>query len=187
MRLFLAINPEPTVQRSVIDATADLRAAAPTLNWIDQSRVHLTLRFLGEQSEDRVAPLRDALDGVARKHRRFTVRIGGVGAFPNFRRARVVWMGVDRDARLELLHHDIELACDALGFDVEGRAFRPHLTLARVRERTAEDELRRLSRASKRVDFECEADVRSVDLMRSHTGAEGSRYERLHAAALRTL
>ena len=169
----------------MLEATSDLRAAAPTLNWMDESRVHLTLKFLGEQEDAVVESLARALDGAAQRHRRFDMRIAGVGAFPNFRRARVVWMGVDRDARLELLHHDVELACERLGFDVEGRPFRPHLTLARVRERTAEEELRRLSRAGKRVEFECETEVRSVDLMRSNLARAGSRYDRLHSALLR--
>lgn len=168
----------------MIDATAELRAAAPTLHWMDESRMHLTLKFLGEQEDAIVGPLRAALDRLAQRHRPFTIRIGDVGAFPNFRRARVVWMGVDRDARLELLHHDVELACETLGFELEGRAFRPHLTLARVRARAAEDELRRLSRASKRIDFDCETGVNAIDLMRSNVGPEGSRYERLHSAAL---
>jgi 2'-5' RNA ligase len=112
------------------------------------------------------------------------MRLGGVGAFPNFRRARVVWMGVEHEARLELLHHDVEVACEALGFELEGRAFRPHLTLARVRDRTDVEELRALSRASKRIAFEEESPVESVDLMQSHLGA-AARYERLHTAPLR--
>ena len=185
MRLFLAINPQPEVRRAVIEATSDLRAAAPTLNWMDESRVHLTLKFFGEQDDAVVGPIGSALDRVAERHRSFTMRIGEVGAFPNFRRARVVWMGVDRDARLELLHHDVEQACESLGFEVEGRAFRPHLTLARVRERTGEDVLRRLSRAGKGIDFECETDVQSIDLMRSNPGRGGSRYDLLHSAVLR--
>jgi RNA 2',3'-cyclic 3'-phosphodiesterase len=185
VRLFLAINLQPEVRRAVLEATSDLRTAAPTLNWMDDSRVHLTLKFLGECDDAVVAPLSEALDRVARSHRQFTMRVSDVGAFPNFRRARVVWMGVDRDSRLELLHHDVEVACETLGFDLEGRAFRPHLTLARVRDRTAEDELRRLWRASKRLAFEWETDVRSIDLMQSNLGRAGSRYELLHSAALR--
>jgi 2'-5' RNA ligase len=185
VRLFLAINFHPEVRRAVIEATSDLRAAAPTVNWIDESRLHLTLKFIGEREDAVVAPLGEVLDRVAGRHRAFSVRIREVGAFPNFRRARVVWMGVDGASRLELLHHDVEQACETLGFEVEGRAFRPHLTLARVRERTAEEELRRLSRASKRVEFESETIVESIDLMRSTPGRGGSRYERLHSAPLR--
>jgi RNA 2',3'-cyclic 3'-phosphodiesterase len=185
VRLFLAINFQPEVRRAVIEATSDLRAAAPTLNWMDESRLHITLKFLGEQEDTVVTSLGEALDGVARRHREFSIRIADVGAFPNFRRARVVWMGVDRESRLELLHHDVEQACEALGFGLEGRAFRPHLTLARVREGTPEEELRVLSRAARRVDFECETEVHAIDLMRSNTGRGGSRYDRLHSAVLR--
>ena len=92
---------------------------------------------------------------------------------------------MEQEPRLELLHHDVELACEALGVELEGRAFRPHLTLARVKGRPEEGELRRLARAGRAVDFEEEADVRSIDLMRSHTGGPGgSRYELLHPAPL---
>lgn len=177
------------MRRSVIDATSPLRDAAPSLSWLDESRLHLTLKFLGAQPEDRVGPLGDAMSQVASKHRAFRMRVAEIGAFPSFRRARVVWMGVDRDPRLELLHHDVELACDQLGFELEGRPFRPHLTLARVKDRIDIEELRRLSRAGRTVDFEAETVVRSIDLMKSNldraSAEAGGRYERLHAAPLR--
>ncbi|HMC54762.1 MAG TPA: RNA 2',3'-cyclic phosphodiesterase [Gemmatimonadaceae bacterium] len=194
MRLFLAINIEPAVRRAIVDATAPLRAAAPSLRWTDDSRLHLTLKFLGEQDESVLPSLCQTMTDVARRHRGFVMRVGGsgglggvggVGAFPNFRRARVVWIGVERDPRLELLHHDVEVACEAHGFEVEGRAFRPHLTLARVNDRADVDEMRTLWRASKRVDFEGESDVQSIDVMKSTAATGGSRYERLHAATLR--
>ena len=195
MRLFLAINLDPAIRREIVDATAPLRAAAPSLNWVDETRLHLTLKFLGEQAEDVVPKMGAAMDEVAARHRRFAMSVSGVGAFPNFRRARVVWIGAEREPRLELLHHDVEVACQDLGFELEGRAFRPHLTLARVRDRTDANELRRLSRASTRIEFDGESAVESIDLMLSRTGggrAGGARtepvarYERLHAATLRT-
>ncbi len=185
VRLFLAINPEPGVRRALIDETQSLREAGPELNWMDESRLHLTLKFLGEQPDAVVPPLRDAVDMVAQRHRVFSMQIAGIGAFPNFRRARVVWVGIHREPRLELLHHDIEVACQDLGFEVEGRSFRPHLTLARVREGTPEATLRALSRAGKGVTYDGETTVNSVDLMQSHPGRVGARYECLHAAQLR--
>lgn len=189
MRLFLAINLAPETRRSVIDATSALRDAAPSLSWVDEGRLHLTLKFLGAQPETVLGPLSDAITDVASRHRTFRMRMAEIGAFPNFRRARVVWIGVDREPRLEFLHHDVELACERLGFELEGRPFRPHLTLARVKERTDVDELRQLSRAGKKLRFEAESVVRSIDLMRSNldrASAEAAgRYERLHAAPLR--
>ena len=188
MRLFLAISLAPELRRAVMDATAPLREAAPSLSWVDETQLHLTLKFLGEQPEASVPPLRDAMASVAGQHRSFRMSVKEIGAFPSFRRARVVWMGVDRDPRLEFVHHDVELACEKLGFELEGRAFRPHLTLARVKTRAHEDELRKLSRAGKKVDFEAETVVRSIDLMRSNLdrpAGAGGRYERLYAAPLR--
>jgi len=134
------------------------------------------------------------VDLVAYTHRMFTMRLGGIGAFPGFRRARVVWMGIAPEPRLELLHHDVEVACEELGFEVEGRAFRPHLTLARARESARDLEtMRRLSRAAKQIDYEAEVPVRSLDIMRSQlaagaaqaSGRRGARYECLHSATLR--
>lgn len=186
MRLFLAINLDPGLRRSIIEATSRLRDVAPTLNWMDETRLHLTLKFLGEQPDEIVPRLSASVSQVAERHRRFAMRIGEIGAFPNFRRARVVWMGIERDPRLELLHHDIEVACERLGFELEGRAFRPHLTLARVKGRPAEAELRLLWRASKSVDFEGETGVESIDVMKSNTDRTAARYERLHAAPLRS-
>jgi len=185
VRLFLAINLEPDVRSAIASATAALRVAAPTLSWTDESRLHLTLKFLGEQDQQVVPALGASLSAVVQRHRPFTMRLGEVGAFPNFRRARVVWMGVERDPRLELLHHDVEVACEEQGFEIDGRAFRPHITLARVKARTNEAELKGLWRESKRVAYQGESAVDSVDVMQSTPGAGGSKYERLYAASLR--
>ncbi|MEX2180370.1 MAG: RNA 2',3'-cyclic phosphodiesterase [Gemmatimonadaceae bacterium] len=185
MRLFLAINLDPRVSREIVRETGALRAMAPGLRWVDEARLHLTLKFMGERPDEDVASIREALDRVAGRHRRIAMHVRHVGAFPNFRRARVVWIGVEQDARLELLQHDVEVECDARGFELDGRAFRPHLTLARVPEGTDRDVLVRLELAAQDVDLELECVVESIDLMRSTTAAGGSRYERLHAAALR--
>ena len=185
MRFFLAVNPDARTRRDVSGATAALRDAAPAFRWTPEPKLHLTLKFLGEQDDGVIPALSEMLDGIAARHKRFAMRLRHVGAFPNFRRARVVWMGVAPDARLELLHHDVEVACEQQGFPVEGRPFRPHLTLARVPDGTSEDVLRQVARAAKTVDLDEECAVESIDLMRSTTGREGAEYDRLHVAPLR--
>jgi 2'-5' RNA ligase len=185
VRLFLAINIEADLRHAITDATASLREEAPALSWVSVDRLHLTLKFLGEQPENSTRALADSATEAAHRHRTFMMRLGEIGAFPNFRRARVVWMGVDHDAKLELLHHDLEVACERRGFEVDGRPFRPHVTLARVRERTAPDELKRLARAAGKIRFKGEAMVTSIDVMQSVTSASDKRYQRLHAAPLR--
>ena len=186
MRLFLAINLPPEVRREIAAATALLRETVPDVAWIAESRLHLTLKFLGEQPEECVAGIQEAMAAVASRHREIMMTVGGVGAFPNFRRARVVWLGVTQDPRLELLHHDLEVACERLGFEVEGRPFRPHLTLARVKEPLPESSLRSLARVAKRMQYRTDFIVRSFDLMHSVLGASGPAYSTLVSAALRS-
>lgn len=144
------------------------------------------MKFLGDVEETRLDELTTATSAVAGQHRELLMTLGGIGAFPNFRRARVVWMGIEQEARLELLHHDIELACESLGFEIEGRAFRPHLTLARVKHALPEERLRALSRVAKRTDFRTDFVVRSVDLMSSELSQSGPTYRTVVSAALRS-
>jgi RNA 2',3'-cyclic 3'-phosphodiesterase len=185
VRLFLAINFPEDVRRRIVAATSALRDAAPDLSWITEPRLHLTLKFLDEQPAGRVPEIEAALAGVAGRHKELVMTLGGIGAFPNFRRARVVWMGMTQEPRLELLHHDIEVALEQIGFELEGRAFRPHLTLARVKHPLPEERLRALWRAAKRIDFETDLHVWSVDLMRSDLSSAGRAYTTLVSAALR--
>ena len=185
MRIFLAINPPAEVRQRVWEATAPLREVAQDITWIPEAKVHLTLKFIGETAEERVGLLSTAMADIARTHAAPVVHLGGVGAFPNFRRPRVIWMGIDPEPRLELLHHDVELACDNLGYELEGRPYRPHLTLARVRRPLAEDALKTLRLAAKRIRFSDEFFARTLDVMQSLPGPGGSKYTVVSAAPMR--
>jgi 2'-5' RNA ligase len=186
VRLFLAINLPPDVRAALHAATGPLRAAAPAVKWVGPEQLHLTLKFLGEQADDTAARVRETLPAVTARHAGVPLALGGVGAFPNFRRARIVWMGVGPSPRLELLYHDVEAACAAIGLEVEGRAFRPHITLGRIGDRVDDAARRALARAAREVDYEVEVDVESVDLMQSETAAGGARYTALARAPLRS-
>ena len=184
MRLFLAINLPSSVVAAIDHEVAALRAAAPAVRWIPPEKWHLTVRFIGEQPLERVAAIREAIDAATVRHADAPLAIRGVGAFPNFRRARIVWIGVAPDPRLEMLHHDIESACVALGMEHEGRPFRPHVTIARVAHGVDEATLRALSRAARGVRYSEVIDVSSVDLMASELAPDGPRYRLLHSSPL---
>jgi 2'-5' RNA ligase len=184
MRLFLAISLPPATSSAIDEAIAPMRAAAPSLRWIPPEKWHLTVRFIGDQPIERVGEIRDALDAATRRHVEAPLAIGGIGAFPNFRRARVIWIGVAPDPRLEMLHHDVESACVALGMEHEGRPFRPHVTLARVPTGTDEMTLRALSRAARAVRHSELIEADSVDLMASELAPDGPRYRLIHSSPL---
>jgi RNA 2',3'-cyclic 3'-phosphodiesterase len=185
VRLFLALDLDASAKAAIAEATEGLRAQAPGFSWTAQAKLHLTLRFLGEQPESVANMIEPAMQDVASAHRPFSMTLRHVGAFPNFRRARVVWMGVEPDPRLELLHHDVELACARLGLGIEGRPFRPHVTLARVRDSAGEETMRPFARLAKGVDFEREVMVDEIVLMHSKPAPHGTTYERVHAARMR--
>jgi 2'-5' RNA ligase len=186
VRLFLAINLPSDIRRDIVAATTPMRDCAPELGWVEEARLHLTLKFLDEQPPATADAVRVATARVAGRHRELIMHLGGIGAFPNFRRSRIVWMGVEQDPRLELLHHDIEVACEALGFDVDGRPFRPHLTLARVKHPLADERARALSNAARDVDFGADVVVQSLDLMQSELVPGGSKYSTIASAPLRS-
>jgi 2'-5' RNA ligase len=184
VRLFLAINFPASLREAMHEATTPLREAAPGVGWTRPEALHLTTKFLGECAEEVVGPLTAGLAQSVARHQSVPVVVGGIGAFPNFRRPRVVWMGIDGRGGLELLQHDVELACAKLGFEPEGRPFRPHVTLGRVRERSGEGEARELARVARTVVFRENALVTSVDLMVSQLSRGGSRYTLLASAPL---
>lgn len=185
VRLFVAINLPAPVRDLVHEATSPLRDAAAWVSWTPRDKLHLTVKFIGERDGTMVTPLAGELARTANRHAPMMIGLGGIGAFPNFRRPHVVWMGVEAHPRLELLHHDVEQACERHGIEVEGRAFRPHLTLGRVGRRPDPDALRALARARRDVTLRTEISVDSVDLMRSELQPEGARHTLVAAAPLR--
>jgi 2'-5' RNA ligase len=184
MRLFLALELHESVRDALERSIAPLRAMEPGLSWAAPEKRHLTLRFFGEVDDAGAERVVAATSAVARAHQPFEMRLGGIGAFPNFRRARVVWIGVETDPRLELLHHDLEVGLERAGFETEGRPFRPHVTLARVRAPLPEDRVRALARASRKVHFSGTQDVGEIVLLESTLAPSGARYRRVHAATL---
>ena len=184
MRLFFAIELSEAVRAALDHAIAPLRVAEPGLAWVPSAKLHLTMKFFGEVPEPDAPRLVAAADAVAARHQSFEMTVGGVGAFPNFRRARVVWIGVASDPRLELLHHDLEVVCGEAGFEVEGRPFRPHITLARVRTPLTLDRVKPFARAARRVAYAASDEVRALGLLESTLGSSAAGYRRVHAAPL---
>jgi len=184
MRLFFAIELAEDVQDLLDEATTRLRTEAPELAWIDREKRHLTLKFLGDVADDALPRLAAAADRAAASYGPLEMSVREVGAFPNFRRARVVWIGVEQERRLELLHHDLELACEREGFEVEGRPFRPHITLARVRNPLPSARLKAFARLARSVRVQATMLVERITLFESILAPSGARYRCVHSATL---
>ena len=184
MRLFIAINLPESERHALHESTAPLRTAARSVTWVAPDCIHLTMKFLGEQTAEDVPKLREAVATVARRFQPLRLDVSGVGAFPHLRAPKIFWMGIAADPKLELLHHDLEVACEALGHEVEARAFRPHLTLGRVKREVTAEQVATMARLATNVRYRGTIDVRSVDVMQSELSSAGPRYTVLAAVPL---
>jgi 2'-5' RNA ligase len=134
MRLFLAVFPTPEVQRSAFAIEESLRRPGDGVSWVKVENLHYTLHFLGELGEDGARRAGEAAAEAAAGMRAFDAALGGLGAFPNPRRARVLWISLSQGAEnLTGLAHALEAALKRRGFDQADKPFSAHLTLGRVR------------------------------------------------------
>lgn len=131
MRIFFGIYPPPDVAREVIAMRDRARAVVGDkgARWERDDKLHLTLQFLGEETEERAARAAEIARTI--KHAPFELSIGGFGVFPNERRPHVLWLGVQGD--VAPLANGLGAALKADGFSIEERAYHPHVTIARLR------------------------------------------------------
>lgn len=135
VRGFVALPCPTGILEAIEDALPEWRDLGGRVRWTPPERVHLTLRFLGESAPDQIAAVRRGLRGIAEETDPLEVRPTEVGAFPHWRRPRVVWLGMDGGEPLSRLADRVEEVALSAGFEADDRDFRPHLTLARVKGR----------------------------------------------------
>jgi len=106
------------------------------LSWVKAENLHVTLRFLGDLGDSGVRRAGEAAGRGAKGHAAFTARLGAPGAFPSMNRPRVLWTGLTegRDEAIALAK-SVNQSLDHGGFGPADKPFKPHITLARVRER----------------------------------------------------
>ncbi len=135
IRAFLAIDPPGEILQAIGRIQGRLqRLIRGELRWVRPEAIHLTLKFFGDVSEDAVAAIAAAVEKTAAGAAPFSFAVIGVGVFPDRRRPRVLWLGMEGDvARLIGFQQELERGLGAVGFPAEERPFRPHLTLARIK------------------------------------------------------
>src|SRR5262245_24351253 len=181
MRCFVALDLPDDVRAALERAQERLRVAAPKadLRWVAPASLHLTLKFLGQVADDRAAAVRAAVEDVARATSPITLACAGLGVFPGPRRPRVVWAGISSGLReIGVLASTLERALEPLGFPPEGRPFRGHATLGRVRSQRGLAPLTAALEAASGEAFGCWT-ASEIVLYRSHLRSTGSVYEPL--------
>ncbi len=183
MRIFLAVFPPSEVQGAVHAAVEALKRPGDPVSWVRRENLHYTLRFMGELGEDGARRVKEAADDAARPGAPFAVGLGALGAFPNARRARVLWVGMSEGAELlTAIARALESALARKGFEAADHPFSAHLTIGRVREPRS-DWTERL--AAVRVEpGSARLTVDRLCVVESRLSPRGSTYTVVHEAPL---
>ena len=189
MRAFIAIEIPDQIQQAIHKATSNLRSElGAAIRWVSPENIHLTLKFLGDIPPIQVDALTSTLRAQADSVPTFDVKVGGIGSFPDVKRARVLWIGLNAPAELMALSRGIESACARLGYESEKRGFSPHLTIGRVRQDASAADAQKIRRALEAATIDSLGAVRvdSVHLFKSDLKRNGAVYTKLFSAPLKS-
>ena len=137
IRAFIAIPLSTEVQALLVAVSQTWSEQVPerSVRWVKPHLMHITLRFLGDTEVASLPTVADALDGIAARINAFTLRLDRPGCFPNNKRPRVIWVGLQGQLETaRALKHEIDEALVPLGWEQDDQSFRPHLTVGRVKD-----------------------------------------------------
>lgn len=184
MRLFVALPVAGELGAELHRWLGRFQGQGWPVRWVREDGLHLTLKFLGEVDAEQLPAVEQGFLAACANTPRITLSAREFGAFPTLRRPRVIWAGLDADPAVELLAHRLEQGFAPLGFAPEGRPFRPHVTLGRVKEGAwLPGEVAEELEGAHPVGADL---VDRVALLESQTGPGGARYREVRGVALGT-
>jgi RNA 2',3'-cyclic 3'-phosphodiesterase len=175
MRTFIAIELPEGIKKKIEEAQAPLKKTGAFVSWVKPGNIHITLKFLGEVPEDKISEVFSAAEKALEGTNKFTLSLKSMGAFPDFKRPRVVWIGAGSgEKELSYLAGRVEEEMEKIGFPKEGRKFSAHFTIGRVKSPKNIEKLMELVKSS---DFATdEIDVKEVVVMKSQLHPAGAIY-----------
>ncbi|MBK7919525.1 MAG: RNA 2',3'-cyclic phosphodiesterase [Chloroflexi bacterium] len=177
IRAFLAVTMPVAVQEELGKVTAVLAGQTPerSVRWVKPELMYLTLRFLGDTAVSKLPAITAALDEVGRQVAPFALHLGGLGCFPNRKRPRVIWVGLEGDKTpLLAMKQAVDAALVPLGWAVEERPFQAHLTLGRVNDGRSVGNLDLATKVQELAVAVTAVHLIESQLQRSGTGVSGA-------------
>ena len=184
MRCFVAIELDHAIRRTIARFIRERLPNTRDARWCGDDQLHITLKFLGDVEEARLTQVREVVSRTVAELTQFELSIGGLGCFPPRGSPRVMWLGVDDPGghcAKWVAAADGRLA--DLGFEPERRAFSPHITLGRARNRAGGTLLANVIETlagPRPVTFR----VKSLTLFKSELSPAGARYASVMSAPL---
>ncbi len=190
MRIFISVNLPAPAQKELAKLVKKWEKFHWPVRWEKVEKIHLTLAFLGKAkspSQRLVGlwpkKLKVVIKLAVREIKPFEVGVKGLGAFPDFVRPRIVWLGLKGDLQsLARLQKQISQELSAAGFEFSQRPFRPHLTIGRVKKGISKGALADLGKKVRQhceINFENKIPVNSVAIIQSQLQRPASIHTKL--------
>jgi 2'-5' RNA ligase len=190
IRAFIAIDLPPDVQDCLEQVSAKLKEqiGEKSVRWVSVPNIHLTLKFLGDVSENNLDVLKEIIRAEAALQKPMEFSVGRLGAFPKTVRPRVIWVGIEAPQELVSLQRGIEARTAKVGYPKDKRKFSPHLTLGRVSRNASPGEVREIGEVlgASKVGFLGVARVPEIHLFKSDLQPTGAVYTKLFSTPLGT-
>ena len=187
-RAFIAIDLSEDIILRIRETSSGLqdRMGELPVRWIPAENVHLTLKFLGDVSATNVKRLAEIIRRVSLAHECFEISVGSLGVYPNMRRPRVIWLGVEAPQSLYAIQRGVDQETSRLGYETKEQDFSPHLTIGRVSRGADYRELKAIgdSLEAETVGFLGAARVERVNLYRSDLKPTGAEYSVMYSGSL---
>jgi RNA 2',3'-cyclic 3'-phosphodiesterase len=176
LRLFLALSLQDLTE-PLSQLIASLRPKISGVKWTDPDQAHLTLHFFGDVVSNEVERIDITMRHVAASFAPLTIKLNGLGVFPNLEKPNVLWGGIQEPAgQLDALAERVRMEVKALGLDVDTRPFHPHVTLGRVKVPQKHFDFKRiLTQVPMPISLPVKLD--HFCLYQSQLRPEGARYE----------
>jgi len=134
MRLFVAVPIQPKLRRKFFNLVNQLKSIGANVKWVAEENFHITLKFLGDTPDEKLSVVENAIESALSGFSPVRLKFGKLGAFPNFKRPRVLWIGLESGyEELSAMAGSLEDSFEEIGYEKEKRKFRSHLTIGRVK------------------------------------------------------
>jgi 2'-5' RNA ligase len=178
LRCFIALELPEEVKKKIYVCIEKMKSAGADVKWIPPENLHLTLKFLGDTTEELLKSVNERLISLSKSHNRFSLQVSGAGAFPNIKYPKVVWLGIHDSEEIIKLQHDIDESMEGLGFKRDDKKFTPHLTIGRVKSMRNKDVLIKELATLKEADFG-KIEVNNITMMKSELKPGGAEHSKL--------
>ena len=184
IRSFIAVNLPEDIRTELGKAQNALKPeVSGSVSWVRTGNIHLTLTFLGNIPGDTVDRVHDCITNSIKGMGPFIIGLSGYGVFPNPRRPRVIWAGIDQGiGPLSEISDALGGALAGCGFKLEKRAFKPHVTIGRIKTLRRPEGL--ITRLKTLTSPEGAININTIDLMQSTLKPDGAQYTVLRACKL---